>query len=99
MRSPFHRRLIAGIAVFALAFAMLGYAAHRHDAGDKSHNDTHCDLCLQLQAAAGSPGALQRFAPAVLVLYLLPVAGDGFRGASCLYRVHQPRAPPGLLAG
>jgi len=93
------RRWIAGVAALALFVAMLGYASHHHDARDSAHNDTHCDLCLQLGAAAGAPGLILHSAPVTEIVYLLPVTSRGFQGVSRPVRIHQPRAPPGFLPG
>ncbi|MGC4028480.1 MAG: hypothetical protein QM696_06390 [Steroidobacteraceae bacterium] len=77
--------------------ATTAYAMHRHEAAAQASQPTeHCDLCLQLGAAAGAPAAIAPLVP-VPSLYWLPVRSASAVPEHRLPHYFQARAPPGLL--
>jgi DUF2946 family protein len=87
-------RVLVSLASLLLLAGLTAYAAHHHEAGDQSPSAEHCDLCLQLGAAAGVPLYLSPTVAIGMPGYWLPITADGVRGGRRFLHPIQARAPP-----
>lgn len=92
-------RVLAGLASLLLLVGMTAYASHHHEDGDHTRSTEHCDLCLQLGAAAGAPAVPVPVLAVDATAYRLPVSAGGVIPARRFLQSLQARAPPESLHG
>lgn len=80
------------VTAIALIAAMCLYARH---ALDRPHHELeHCDLCLHLGGAAGSPTSLSIPGKPVLATGVVPRLSEITLPARRIAGLHLPRGPP-----
>jgi hypothetical protein len=87
-------RVLVSLASLLLLAGLTAYVSHHHEAGDQSRSAEHCDLCLQLGAAAGAPVYLPPTVAMGIPAYWLPITADGVRSGRGFLHPIQARAPP-----
>jgi len=90
-------RVFASLASLLLLVAMTAYVSHHHDDANQVPTAEHCDLCLQLGAAAGGSVIPAALPGADVPMYWLPLDAGGIQPASLFRHCLQARAPPGFL--
>jgi hypothetical protein len=92
-------RLLASLISLLFLAATTGYAAHQHEDADQSQAAEHCDLCLQLGAAAGAPVPIVAVLTWIAPGYLLPPCARGVIPGRRFLHTLQARGPPESLHG
>jgi hypothetical protein len=88
-------RLLAVVAACALIVCTAAYSAH--GLTDRSHQHSHCDLCVHFSGSAGSPAQPKIVGKPVLVSRVVPSRREIVLPARPLMGNHLPRGPPLLL--
>lgn len=85
-------RLIVLITAFALIACAAVYSAH--GLGDRSHEHSHCDLCVHFSGSAGSPAKATPGSKPLLVVRIAPAPPEQRVPTRSTAGQHLPRGPP-----
>jgi hypothetical protein len=89
-------RLVAFLAACALIACAAVYSAH--DLGDRTHQHSHCDLCVHFSGSAGAQAHAAVIAKAPLLVRAVPARAQSPRPARSPLGAHLPRGPPADMA-
>jgi hypothetical protein len=96
LSTGFHRnRLPALVAACALIACSAVYSAHAID--DRSHEHSHCDLCVHFSGSAGSPAQAKAVGKPLLVVRVAASRPQIVLPTRSPVGNHLPRGPPLLL--
>jgi hypothetical protein len=87
--------MLALAAACALIACSAVYSAHGVD--DRSHQNSHCDVCVHFGGCAGSPPQTAAISKPVLVVRVAPARPDIILPTRSPVGNHLPRGPPLLL--
>jgi hypothetical protein len=85
-------RLVALVAACTLIMCAAAYSAH--GLADRSHEHSHCDVCLHFSGCAGSPPPAAVISKPVLVVRVAPTRPEIILPMRSPLGVHLPRGPP-----
>ena len=88
-------RLAAVLAACALIACSAAYSAH--GLGDRSHEHSHCDVCVHFSGCGGSPPHAAAISKPVLVVRVAPTRREIILPTRSPVGNHLPRGPPPLL--
>jgi hypothetical protein len=88
-------RLIAFAAACTLIVCSAVYSAHR--AYERTHGQTHCDLCVHFSGSAGAPAPAKVVGKPPLVVHAAPAPAQLLLPARPLLGLPLPRGPPASL--
>jgi hypothetical protein len=94
-KAPKCRFLFALCTTIALIVATAVYS--QHALGQPQHDHGHCDLCLHLGGAAGTPHSLAAVGKLVLATTQVRLAHAFALPARRIVNPQQPRGPPAFL--
>ena len=86
------RPLLALVAACALLVCASAYSAH--GLADRTHEHSHCDLCVHFSGSAGSPGQPKIIGKPVLVSRVAPPRRELFLPTRSPVGINLPRGPP-----
>ncbi|HEY0767807.1 MAG TPA: hypothetical protein VGD47_07595 [Steroidobacteraceae bacterium] len=93
MSSGCHRKsLVAFAATCALMVCAAVYSAH--GVADRTHEHSHCDLCVHFSGTAGSPAHAAAVGKPVLVVRVAPTRAEIILPTRSPLGVNLPRGPP-----
>jgi hypothetical protein len=85
-------RLLALVAACALIACTAVYSAH--GLADRTHQHSHCDLCVHFSGSAGSPAQPKVVGKPVLVVRVAPSRPELVLPTRSPVGIHLPRGPP-----
>jgi len=88
-------RLLALVAACALIACAAAYSAHA--LGDRSHEHSHCDVCVHFSGSAGSPAHAKVIGKPLLVVRVAPTRPEIHLPTRSPVGNHLPRGPPPIL--
>ena len=93
MRTGLRRnRRLAHLAACALIVCTAAYSVHGFT--DRSHEHSHCDLCVHFSGSTGSPAQPKVVGKPVLVVRVAPSRREIVLPTRSPVGVHLPRGPP-----
>ena len=96
LSTGFHRnRLLALVAACALIACAAVYSAH--GLTERSHEHSHCDLCVHFSGSAGSPAHAKAVGKPLLVVRVAASRPQIVLPTRSPVGNHLPRGPPLLL--
>jgi hypothetical protein len=96
LSTGFHRnRLLALVAACALIACAAVYSAH--GLTERSHEHSHCDLCVHFSGSAGSPAHAKAVGKPLLVVRVAASRPQIILPTRSPVGNHLPRGPPALL--
>ena len=87
-------RLLAIVAAVALIGCTAVFSAH--GLGERSHENSHCDLCLHFSGSAGSLSQPKIVGKPVLVTRAAPPPTEIIQPTRSPVGAHLPRGPPAI---
>ena len=90
------KSLLAAVAAVALISCAAAYSAH--GLGDRTHEHSHCDLCLHFSGSAGSAAPPKLVGKPVLVERVAPPRRAIILPTRSPVGAHLPRGPPPGIA-
>ena len=85
-------RLVALVAACALIVCVAVYSSH--GLADRSHEHSHCDLCVHFSGSTGSPAQPKVIGKPVLVVRVAPSRREIVLPTRSPVGIHLPRGPP-----
>jgi len=93
LRTGFRRNhLLALVAACMLIACSAVYSAH--GLADRSHQHSHCDVCVHFSGCAGSPPLATAIGKPVLVMRVAPTRREIILPTRSPLGHHLPRGPP-----
>ena len=89
-------RLLALVAAGMLIVCSAVYSAHA--LADRSHQYSHCDVCVHFGGCAGSPAHAAAIGKPLLVVRVAPTRREIILPTRSPVGHHLPRGPPPILA-
>ena len=85
-------RRLALLAACALIVCTAAYSVH--GLADRSHEHSHCDLCVHFSGSTGSPAQPKVIGKPVLVVRVAPSRREIVLPTRSPVGIHLPRGPP-----